>query len=60
MITVFVIAEEEMRMKSLTLFFFGILKIAVALVPDPKAPDQNVIKIEGKKLWDLAQEQLQF
>ena len=49
MITVFVSAEEEMKMKSLTLFFFGILKIAVALVPDPKAHDlQNVIKIEGK------------
>ena len=47
MITVFVSAEEEMKMKSLTLFFFGILKIAVALVPDPKAL-QNVIKIEGK------------
>ena len=50
MITVFVSAEEEMKMKSLTLFFFGIFKIAVALVPDPKAPDQNVIKIEGKNL----------
>ena len=38
-----------MKMKSLTLFFFGILKIAVALVPDPKAPYlQNIIKIEGK------------
>ena len=44
----FVSAEEEMKMKSLTLFFFGIFKIAVALVSDPKAPDQNVIKIEGK------------
>ena len=49
MITVFVSAEEEMKMKSLTLFFFGILKIAVALVPDPKASYlQNIIKIEGK------------
>ena len=48
-ITVFVSAEEEMKMKSLTLFFFGILKIAVALVPDPKASYlQNIIKIEGK------------
>ena len=38
-----------MKMKSLTLFFFGILKIAVALVPDPKASYlQNIIKIEGK------------
>ena len=44
MITVFVSAEEEMKMKSLTLFFFGIFKIAVALGPDPKAHDlQNVI-----------------